>query len=198
MMISKPGSRWLAMAGLSLAPLVFVAVVILELRARFANLYSARGIGWDEMVLIYIGLLISLCIGLYLRRPLLDPSSRWGILAKRAPVRPRLWKGMIVIALSAIFFALTAESTKERRRRDEAFNEQQIAFYTKYEGTALSKAREQERLAAECEAKVARGEPTQGSDSWADRLKFHAKQAAWWRGQIAWASNLRKQMERSP
>jgi len=200
MRIPKFDGRTLAVAAFTLAPLAIAVGAGVTLRFYFGQ--ATRGLYWTEVFLLYMGLLQSLIIGLYFRQPLIDPHSRWGILGRRERPRPRLWLILVYIALCAPIFSLMAQEkrvhTRDRaafKATIRAFQAEQIAFHTETERNELAAANEQERLAAQCRDKAARGEPSNGTRTWTDQAKFHADLAAWWRTAASRSSRMKKQME---
>jgi hypothetical protein len=198
----KLSGRIVAVVALTAAPSVFVLGSILGMRAYFGGATRQRSLSLLEMSLIYIGFLISLQLGLRFRRPPIDPVSRWGIFAKRERTRPRLWMFMVKLALCAPVLALLTQGMREHTREFEVLKAEQRAnqadsafMLTELERNGRARAREHEQKATECRAKHARDDKFEGARYWADRAQEHENNAAWWREQASWASNIRKRME---
>jgi hypothetical protein len=141
--------------------------------------------------LMYSGVLMSLTIGTQFRRPLIDPSSRWGIFSKRQQRRPRLRDLIVCIALISPGFAFMAQLLREQRIESEAWAAERIASYSKEEEASLARAREAERLAAECRQGDAAASSIRAAEA-----KSHDESAAFWRRQADWAREGRKNWER--
>jgi hypothetical protein len=198
----KLSGRIVAIVALTAAPSVFLLGSILGMRAYFGGATRQRSLSLLEMSLIYLGFLISLQIGLHFRRPPIDPESRWGIFAKRERMRPRLWIFMVIVALCAPLLALQTQGMREHTREFEVLKARQRALQaetafmlTEQERKGLARAQEHEQKATECRAKHAQGDKFEEARYWADRAQEHENNAAWWRGQASWASNMRKRME---
>jgi hypothetical protein len=105
--------RQLAIAAITVAPFAIMASGVLAMRIQF-NLGRGRLDG-GELYLLYIGFFVSLSFGYSLRYPLINPSSRLGILGPRKRPRPKLWGLVLYIALISPMFAFQAQQMRERR-----------------------------------------------------------------------------------
>jgi hypothetical protein len=198
--LRKLTRRNLVVASLTLAPLALAVGSVIALRIPLGM--GPRSLSLTAVFLIYMGFLQSLVIGLHFRRPLVDPTARTAIFGKREKPRPSFWMILLFLALCAPALSLMAHEWREINRQKEtsqagrrAFQAEQIAFHTNTELHEQAAALEQERLAEECRAKAVRGEPPEGTRSWADQAKIHESQALWWRAQATRSSNMRNRIE---
>ena len=202
MRVPKINRRQLAMVSVTAAPAVFLLVCFLIAKWRENPGYLR--LDTSDLLVLYLGLFPSIMLGLGFTRPLINPTSRRGIFGgrKRPPIR--LWMILVYVAAIAPCFALLSQSRREDRRRSEAwlatmkaFDDKQIAWFTKSENEDLARALESDRLAAECHEKAARGQVSERGRSWADRAADHERTAAFWRTQAAWYAGMRKEFDRS-
>ena len=193
MKLPRISRRHLAIAGLTLAPLAFMVTAVLIIGLRHKA--GAGRLEWLELSMLYMGLIQSFMVATHFRRPLVDPSSRWGILGKRERPRRRLWTMLVYIAAIAPILAFQAQGMREVKQRNLAWHDEQIAWATTNESENLARAGEAEREAEECRQKDARGELPLGGRSWAERARLNDSNAAFWKTQAAWAAGQRRQHE---